>query len=82
LADVLKVDATNGAPETKRRVSQRTSASFLRKTHIAQKERAHRGIGTVVAKEQSNKKGRYKGKSGQAQDCGEWKLWGRRPLTI
>jgi hypothetical protein len=39
-------------------------------------------IGTLVAKDKSNKKGRYKGKSGQAQDCGEWKLWGRRPLTF
>jgi hypothetical protein len=38
-------------------------------------------IGTVVANEKPEIR-RLKGKSGQALDCGEWKLWGRRPLTI
>jgi hypothetical protein len=38
--------------------------------------------GTLVAKQKPDKKGRLKGKSGQARDYGEWKLWGRRPLTF
>jgi hypothetical protein len=40
-------------------------------------------IGTDVAKETNRTRRVDKGKSGQAlKNCGEWRLWGRHPLTV
>ena len=39
-------------------------------------------LGTPIANLISQNKRVDKGKSGLPSDCGEWKLWGRHPLTI
>jgi len=36
----------------------------------------------VVADEKYRTRRVDKGKSGQALNCGEWRLWGRHPLTV
>jgi hypothetical protein len=60
----------------------RSSLRFLR-------EKAEEGhaiyfqsaLARSLLKENRNKKGK-KGNRVRLKDCGEWKLWGRRPLTI